>query len=289
LTINCTENPFANNDNNKIEKEKLTGSVNLVDGATPDGIFVWLEEFNLTTFTDEKGTFSIPIPLPENQAGGTGFDGIFTIYFFMGNYNVDSIDIEFSQGEILEEQDNITSKGVFKNSIDLHPILNLRSILDELDDDFISINFDNDSISKNIFFDLQLYDETQVIFSMRQDLKWPEKGFFRTGMIFEPVNDDYSPIFVESPEALIYHDALLLNQSYTWTFELMLYKDDFEEIEYRAFPYLIIDHPGLPTKFWDALGRDKTNFDEHYFDYPFKRTAAKVQIIPRIKTPFCYQ
>lgn len=279
--VSCTENPFANKDDNQIVKEKLSGEINLADGVTPDGIFVWLNEFNLSTYTDEKGEFSITLPLPENQAGGNGFDGIFTLYFFMGNYKADSVAIELSQGKILENQDNITNDGALKNTIDLYPMLTLQGVIGVEEEDFVQIQFDTDSVFKKLLFNLRLYDETEVIYSLREDRKWPAKGFFRTGMIFEPVENGHDPVFVKSTESELYHDALLLDSTYSWTYELMLYRDNFEEIEYTAFPYLIIDHPYLPENLWDALGREKTNFDEHFFDYPFKRSGTKVQVIKK--------
>jgi len=275
----CTENPFTSKENNKLEKEKISGTVVLNDSVAPDEIFVWLETFNLSTYTDEDGKFSITVPLPENQVGGTGFDGKFTLYFFMGNYKADSVDVEFSQGKFLEDQDNISNSGKLKNEIVLMPILNIRSVLDADDLDGIVLDFDREGIYKELIFELQLYSETQVIFSLREDNKWPARGFFRTGIVFEPVDDNYNPVFIESPDAFIYHNALLLNSSNSWTFELRLLKNDFEEIEYKAYPFLLVDHPYLPEKLWDALGREKLNFNKNYLHYPFKRTHASVTVI----------
>ena len=274
----CTKNPFSNDDDNKLGKEKISGTVLLNDEVSRDGIFVWLETFNLSTYTNEEGEFSITVPLPENQAGGTGFDGEFTLYFFMGNYKADSVDVEFTQGKFLEDQDNISNSGILKNDINLMPILTIRSVLDTDDLDGIVLDFNREGIYKKLTFELQLYSETQVIYSLREDNKWPARGFFRTGIVFEPVDDDYDPVFIESPEAFIFHNALLLNSTNSWAFELQLLKNDFEETEYKAYPFLLVDHPYLPGKLWDALGREKLNFDKNYLRYPFKRTPAVLTV-----------
>ncbi len=125
---------------------------------------------------------------------------------------------------------------------------------------------------------LKVFDETQVVNSLRVDRKWPERGFFRTGMIFEPVDDNYNPVFVESPDAFNYHNALLKNTSNTWTFEMDLDRNDFEEIEYYVYPYVTIDQPGLPAELWNVLGLEKLEFGLDYLNFPIKMTSRKVRV-----------
>ena len=61
LTSGCTENPFANKDQ-RISSRNISGRIYLTDGAKPQGIFVWLETFNVGTLTDENGVFKLTLP-----------------------------------------------------------------------------------------------------------------------------------------------------------------------------------------------------------------------------------
>jgi len=278
--VNCTENPLSNDDDNKIEKEKISGKVILDDGTSSDGIFVWLQGFNLNTLTDENGKFEIKLPLPENQNGGSGNTGKFTLYFFMGNYQSSTIDIEFANGKILEEQDNITNSGKLRDNDTLFALFNCKGLLSEEEDtDELLLKFDRDTVKAKFLFQFDVFDNSAQVFSLRQDRVPSNHGFFRTGIIFEPVDKDHDMVLVKTSKAQLDYDALSSNSTIYWSLDSLLYKNDFEEIEYLVSPYITVDHPELPVEFWDALGREKLEFTSAYLEYPIKIKKDKIKVV----------
>jgi len=149
---------------------------------------------------------------------------------------------------------------------------------DELGDEIV-MNFDKDTIKAKFLFQLDNYEETTRIFSLRQDKVPANFGFFRTGIIFDPVDGNHETVFMKTSKAQLDYDALLENSTNYWSFDSLLYKKDFEETEYYVFPYLIIEHPEMPEEFWDALGREKQEFNLNYLDYPIKIRKDKIKVV----------
>lgn len=278
VSNSCTENPFSDDGSNKIAKEKISGYVELSDGVTPDNVFVWLEEFNLSTYTDSIGKFSFTLPLPENQGYGNGFDGKFMMYFYVNNYMDDSVEIEFSQGELLDDQKNIGNTGKFKEVVVLKPLFNFATTnfheCIEYDGVFL-VEFENDNLLQYIDVKFEIYEKTIVAYSLRED---QTRGFFRTGMIFVPLNPEKDIIFFKSSAAYNSTNSLVKSTESTWTFMLNMKKDEFEEISYQVYPYLFVLHPNLPDKMIEELGTEKFEFNENYLKLPIKKKTVTIKI-----------
>ena len=51
---------------------------------------------------------------------------------------------------------------------------------------------------------IETFDKTLVVESLREDLPWPQRGFFRTGLIFKSLdNPSQNTIFVDSPKCFL--------------------------------------------------------------------------------------
>jgi len=97
LFSSCTSNSFFANSIRPTNN--VQGTIELSDGLSPEGVLVWFKVFNLNTQCDENGKFSLGIPNSANQSGG-GLDGIYTVYFYMANYRIDSIRVVLASGQI---------------------------------------------------------------------------------------------------------------------------------------------------------------------------------------------
>ncbi|MFP4548030.1 MAG: hypothetical protein ACLFQM_07850 [Fidelibacterota bacterium] len=279
--LNCTENPFSSKKDNQIEKEKISGQVLLEDRRSPDSIFIWVEKFDIATSTDSLGKFSMILPLAENQAGGSGFDGLFNIFFFMGNYAIDSVKMEMTEGKLAKDQTYFDNKGKLKEPVKLHPYLHFETKEvqhAEIDHGVHIIDFDTlAEITSFIDVAFEVFDETRTVSSLREDIEGPGASFFRTGMIFEPVEPEDDFVFIESSRAEEQFDAMLKNSDPVWTFQLDLFRADFSDAEYWVYPYLKVWQPEVPESMFDALGREKMTFGPDYLDFPIRRTPLKVR------------
>lgn len=281
LGLSCTENPFAVKKDSQIEKEVISGQVVLSDDRSPDSIFVWIEVFNMSTHTDSTGEFSMTLPLAENQAGGSGFDGLFNIFFFMGNYAIDSVKLEMTEGKLTKDQEYFTNKGELRDIVSLDPYLHFETSEVQhatIDHGVYIIDFDtSEKITAFIDVKFNVFDETRRIYSLREEVDMPGVSFFRTGMIFEPVDKENEFVFIKSREAEEYFDTMLKSVDTVWTFELELERTTFPDAEYWVYPYIKLWQPEVPEKMFDALGREKMVFGPDYLDFPIRRTPLKVR------------
>ncbi len=106
----CTENVL---DNQSISspKNQITGTVKLNQRENAEGIYVWLEGLNIGQKTDENGEFKIeisPFTLEEDQ---TGLTGVFNLYYYYANFNLESTKLFFRNGSLASHQDVINETG----------------------------------------------------------------------------------------------------------------------------------------------------------------------------------
>lgn len=65
LQFGCTKNLFGTD---KISAfDEIKGTVILNDGASPDSVFIWLQDLNLKSSTNKNGEFKIKLPSAKSQ------------------------------------------------------------------------------------------------------------------------------------------------------------------------------------------------------------------------------
>ena len=73
--IDCSENPLFKDEDISSGGSDIKGKVSLNDNSPPDNVFIWLEGFNISTYSDSQGNFLLQLPPASNQPGG-GINGI---------------------------------------------------------------------------------------------------------------------------------------------------------------------------------------------------------------------
>jgi len=107
LTLSgCTWNPFGEEEISSGYRE-ISGNVQLNDGSNPDGIYVWLEGFNAGTYTDGTGQFSLTLP----QSGSSGLSGVYKLYCYVANYELDYAQVVIQDGEFAYSRGDINKEG----------------------------------------------------------------------------------------------------------------------------------------------------------------------------------
>ena len=274
LTLSCTSNPFSNDQ--EIKEAKLSGQVELSDGLSPDSVYVWLEGINLGAYTDNNGKFSISLPPPEAQGYGKGFNGELNLYFYVANYGLGSSVVVFANGKLDQVQQDIDEDGSLIEVKTLSPLLHIRtSTLLQ------SLNFGvQDTFPMKVIVEFETFYKTLVVESLREDLPWPQRGFFRTGIIFKSLdNPSQNTIFVDSPKCFLYHDALLKNSKQTWEYDFELNKDEILPGKYSVFPYLLIHQRNVPPELIESISPGVEDFGMDYLKLPMKRTDGLFEVM----------
>ncbi len=106
----CTEN-ILDNQSISSSGNKITGTVKLNQRENAEGVYVWLEGLNIGQKTDENGEFKIEIPPFILQGYQTGLTGVFNLYYYSANFNLESTKLFFRNGSLASHQDVISENG----------------------------------------------------------------------------------------------------------------------------------------------------------------------------------
>ena len=79
LVSACTRNPFDNGEVG-LNRFQVSGTLELSDHADPEGILVWLQGYNVGTYSDENGMFVLTLPPDLNQGGHSENKPSFRVY-----------------------------------------------------------------------------------------------------------------------------------------------------------------------------------------------------------------
>ncbi len=93
----------------------------LTDGSQtfdPEGVFVWLSGFDVSSRTNASGDFAITLP-PVAAQPGQGLSGLFTLYFYVDNFRLDSMGVAVSGGEFVYDNDAVGADGSLRRAREL--------------------------------------------------------------------------------------------------------------------------------------------------------------------------
>lgn len=164
LLVTCTTNPFSEEDPIEKNVRTVSGNVQLSDQVLPDSIYVWLEDFDIGTFTDNNGNFKLNLPSPQEQPGG-GVSGMFDLYFYVVNYEIQSVQVALKEGEFLFGEAGIDNSGRLNKSIVLIKLLDVNTTISPTS---VTADF-RDSLFVTITLSSTLNRTTQISAIMNQD------------------------------------------------------------------------------------------------------------------------
>ncbi len=124
LIWSCTNNPIKSDNN--ISKNTITGNVELSDGLSPENVYAWFKVFDINTRVDEEGHFELTLPPAGSQAAG-GLSGIYTLFFYMANYKLDSVRIAITNGNLQASSTGVKSSGELVEKVRLAEILSIKA------------------------------------------------------------------------------------------------------------------------------------------------------------------
>ncbi len=271
LIWSCTSNPFGSDNN--ISNNTVIGNVELNDGLSPKNVFAWFKVFDISARTDEEGHFELTLPPSGSQAAG-GLNGIYSLYFYMANYQLDSVQIVITNGNI-----QASSTGV-KNNGELVQTVQLAKLLD------IKISFSSSSLVENqvdpiiINFTVEAkIDEVDVTadFSQSSGKGDPQfiVGFARK------INSDEEfcmGIFRENRSHGAIDFQISNNPIELLPLEIFYKPDTFTIGEYEVIPSLVIKQ-NLPIGLLDSLGNKVGETCKNIFNVPLRIKNNRFQVV----------
>jgi len=271
LFLKCTENPF--DDKKQVSNNIISGKVELWDGLNPKDVFIWFRPLDISTRTDEEGCFKLALPSPNKQPGG-GLDGVYYLYFYVANYNLDSVEVALQFGNLRISNENMNNDGELKGVIQLTKLIDIK------------VSIEPGSISSSSFNDTVFTHVTIHAFDI--DNKVPLIGKFSRK------EGKYDPIFlagilidstknfvkiVKREERAIVNHSMLVNTTPTTLDRMMLkYKPGMlSPGNYEIIPCLLIRQK-LPLGLLESIGENIESLGQEYLNIPLKVKGSQFHV-----------
>lgn len=262
----CTDNPFDDGDISG-GKRHIRGKVVLNEPGSLKDIFVWLEGFNLGTRTDEQGDFQLTLPPPSSQNSGGGLDGIFKLYFYLANYELDTSKVVIRDGEFIYSKADINKNGELIETKSLSQFLSIKT---EVTPSTVFINT-TQLVSIKVTLEAVLGDSVTVVFPK-------SVGGFLGAALLRNVETD-AVFIVESTAGTTNSDVVVIGKipvSRNLIFNLI--NTPLPKGKYDVIPYLLVKHEEIPPQLVESLGNNVEDLSPNYLKIPFKRETPILEI-----------
>lgn len=268
ILLSCTENPFS--EPPVVGASQIKGRVLLRHDSDNSGVYVWMEQFGVSAYTNSDGEFLITIPAPESQGGGGGIDGDLFMYFYLANYEMDSVKVSFLRGV------PVISKGDLDEEGNVARIIELSKLLD------VKISFLKRSLS------MSGSDSLIVMLT----LTTPASDAVTLVMTKNPTAKDDNPLpaffikNVDSEESIfkmidignyISFINIINNRAIvTYDINVGFLEGDLPAGTYEVIPYVTVRNVNPPPELLNSLGEKVLTYHPDYLKLPFKRVAENI-------------
>jgi hypothetical protein len=274
--FSCTSNPFWE-DSPTIEM-KITGEVLTENNQTNVPVSVWLETFDLYTTTDSVGYFSFSIT--NSQTPNGSMNGPVNLYFFIHNYELDSVTAYFTNGMFSKEQTNFSEDGELLNPVEMKKILSGDVIL----------HFNKNSIQTRdtlrVSFNLETHSAVSI--DTYKYILQEDGSDFHSGLFFRSLTDSETVTIYRfngtdqsgnSVEDKLRNLTYVENESITWTYYLLSDSLNLSSGDYEVLPYLLVRQDQIPNGLIEALGGDSAfTLSAYFLDLPLDILPDTLQI-----------
>jgi len=263
--MSCTTNPFS--DDNEIEQNLSTikGNVKLSDSIVPDSIYIWLENFNIGTFTNSNGEFALTLPSPQAQPGG-GVTGVFNLYCYVVNYKIHSIDVAVQNGTFMFGEAGVGPNGWLRTNIILSKLLNVST---SITPNFITSDF-RDSIKITLTVN-SIENSVEILAFKNQDNVI--SGAF---ILHTTLKNRQLDRYILTNSHLQSEFISTIPRSY-----ISVHKYNICELPkgiYEVIPFIWVKQKNIPPELIENFTPYPVYMSEDYLKLPFKRNNGTVEI-----------
>lgn len=263
----CTSNPFGGD---KISggKLRMSGTVRLADQAEAKDILIWMSGFNTSTVTNANGEFALNLPPKAAQSGSGGVSGIFTVYFYLANYFLDSAQVVVQNGEFVYSRGDLNKDGRVAVTKSLRRFLEISAVVSP---EAVEQSF-NFRIGVTVTL-RALIDSCTVIFP-------GSIGDLLGAVFFRNIATGEVVIFQSVPGALTRDIAIIGRTPADRVSAFTLNQLALPQGQYEVIPQVLVRHQALPSGLHRSIGANVEEIDPDYLKIPFRRTNGKFEVKP---------
>lgn len=270
ILIGCTENPFS--DPPVVGTSQISGTVLLRHDFDNSGVYVWIDQIEVSAYTNSDGDFLITIPPPASQGGGGGIDGDLIMYFYLANYKLDSVRVSFLRGVPVVSKGDLNEKGDVARIIKLSKLLNVElSFLKKS----ISMS-SSDSLRIKITLTSPEIEPVASVMAKANTREYtpPSPAFFISKI------DSEEDIFKIND--IGYHVELVnfINKSVTVIYDMAVgfSAGELPTGTYEVIPFVKVRDVNPPLALLNSLGEHVLEYHSDYLKLPFKRSSEKINL-----------
>lgn len=270
--LSCTSSPFGQNEISEGRRE-MTGSVLLSEPRNLEDIYVWMEEFNISSRTDENGEFSLTLPPPSSQSQGGGVNGVFDLYFYIANYYLRKTEVLVRDGEFLYGEASLNADGELLAPEVLTEFLLIRTTITPtittLD---CSPNPPGpstppcDTMLVRLTLQATKGDSVPVVF--------PGSPSGLGGVVLKNVDTEEAFTIAAIPGSQSQHTVGVEEQPVTRVMTFNLRENPIPRGTYEVIPYFLIRFEDIPQGLKASLGPAAEQLDVAFLRIPFRRQQA---------------
>lgn len=257
------ENPFGSNNISEDKNRIISGKVDVQNDTDNSGVFVWLEELNISTWTDSDGNFKLKIPAKSESVPGGGLTEYVNIYYFIANFRLEKSQVYIFDSAFKYGEADLNEKGEIKDTIILKKKLDIFMSVEPFSINVLS--------SDTIKFSVRLTatGNDAVLIGTEKDRADQWTGIFIKS-ISDPGMEPYRILDGLSREDLV---AGQRNFGLQKPFQALYLSPGVYEI----IPYIIFVE-NLPAGLLDAIDKGVRSYNEKYFKYPIRVTTATLEV-----------
>jgi len=280
----CTSNPLEN-DEVSTSGKIIKGKISLSDNTSPENVYVWLDAFNIGTFTDADGEFVLTISKSSAQSDD-GVSGHFYLYFYVANYSVDSASVALRKGVVQTGQGDINEDGEVNKPIELKKLLNVSitskpssypyfteilSVIHEMCDLYTGYE-------EPLTVLVELSAHRNPIY-----IKCPDTSTGPVSIIFLKNIDtesQFTKMLVDSATVLnsplVFHEITKISKD--WIAGFKLEPDMLPKGKYQIIPYFFVQQDAIPDQLLNSLYSEQNIPGLDFINIPMKREYEILEI-----------
>lgn len=268
LFSGCTKSPFSE-DKTGLGTRQIRGTVTLDDGSSPEGVYVWLQSYGVNAYTDAGGKFQLTLPSPSGQNASSG---VFTIYFYLANFYLDSAKVFTRDDVFVYEKGDVNKNGELSAIRRMQRLLRISSTVQR----FTSPGTTADSTVVRVSMQADVNTVTVIFPNTCPDRECP---VHRIGAVLLR-NIASNEIFVVqmSPGATSRHLVTVGRSPVTRTMYFSLDRVIVPPAVYEVVPYLWIERAELPPGLLASLGPNVLALGPDYLKIPFRREGGRLEV-----------
>ncbi len=266
MHFGCTENPFSN-DKVSGGSRQVSGTVRLGDGQSAEGVYIWLDGFNLGSRADGSGRFQLTLPSRSSQGGD--INGVFNLYFYAANYRLAASEVVVRSGEFVYDRGDVNKNGEIASAPVLAKFLRLVTA--------VSPATINSSALGRVFVTVRLEATTGDTVTVA----FP--GLFSDGLakaLLKKSGSDEVILLYSNEFGFATSDLQVVGTGvFSRTIAFNLSGVSIPPGDYELIPHLLIKHEAVPTKLIVGLGDNVEAFGKDYLRMPFRREGGSLKVL----------